>query len=321
MALRKAGAAAAEEPGFNLGDSEVYVGSGGIPEGDYILKDFKVEYNQGINRETGQAKGPQRIGVNLTVVPLHDPNNPDEEKTSFYGFGKSAMKNFAPHPTNQYKVVQTPSATGGTIHPSCKWGMFYKSLMDSGLPKGVFVNDLSVLKGTWVHMQPTEAKDWKTIRAQVATTGEADEDEGGGGNDFVTVVSEIKQGGMPWEGGGGIPEEGATPKKGLLAKKPPAPAAAKGLKKTPPPPPPPSDDDDPGEDAARAIVHTILEANMTGLPSLSLRNKFIKIAGEKYEDDVAAAALALFDVPENRAALLAEHGFAIEAKTAMVKPA
>jgi len=222
MAVNRASLPVAE--GINFGDLGMYVAGGGLPAGDYILF-FDVCMYQAKNQQ-GANQGPPRLGVQLSAFPLDSPVA-ENKKEQFYSMGSNADKSFAPNPETGKGVVAIPGAAGQTLNHSTNWAILLKSLYDSGLPQGIFTNDLSVLDGIHVHMeQQDEPEERKGFQSQ---TGEAaGEMNANRGPKKIAVVTEIKDDGKPWEGTGGIPE--AAPAK-PAAKVNGKPAAAKPVAK------------------------------------------------------------------------------------------
>lgn len=215
-------AAAAVDNRVNFGDPEFYTsGGGGIPEGRYALF-FDAVVHQ-FTKQTGEAAGPEFLAVRVSAYALDDPAA--EPKLGYYSMGKKAILSFMPNVADEGKsLVPVPNGPATTVNNSTNWAVLKKSMHDTGLPeKGVFVNDLSVLDGVWVHMvnipEPEERKGFGG-----AQTGEVQVERR---NQTIAVVGEILEGGMPWEGGGGLPEApvAAAPKAAARPATRPAPKA------------------------------------------------------------------------------------------------
>jgi hypothetical protein len=222
--------------------------------------------------------------------------------------GGKANLSFAPNAETGKGIVPIPGGQGGGLNNKTNWAILLQSLYDSGLPPGIFTNDLSVLDGVHVHVvQIPEPEERKGFAA--ASTGEAAEVRQ---ERKIAVVSEIKEDGKPWEGGGGIPDATAKPK-GKVA---PKPVAGKALVKAAPkaaaPAPVEAAADDDLEAVALNATATVLESNPS--PSrLQLRTGAFKAAQAAGGDDAAQAVLATYfasDAALN--ALLSKHGYGVK---------
>ena len=314
MAIRRQ-AAVTPPPveGVSFGDLGMYVAGGGLPEGDYIIADTQVLMYQAKNQQ-GVAKGPLRLGVLITFLPLADPKD-EHAREQFYSMGTNADKSFAPNPTTGKGIVAIPGASGVTLNESTNWAILLKSLYDSGLPQGVFTNDTSVLEGTWVHVAPIpEPEERKTFRA-TAATGEAAQDQPNRPG-TISVVTEIKDEGKPWEGSGGIPEnvpavKAATGKPSLVGK-----GKVNGSPAT-------ASVNVEEEIITAAIngVSDVLEANANGCPTAKLKTEAFKAIKSKFGGEPIANQVVK-DIFENKDAfanVLGQIGY--QAVGLMVKPA
>jgi len=274
----------------------MYVAGGGLPDGDYCCFFNCVIFQA--QKANGAPAGPPRLGVQVDAYPLSDPK-PESMKQQFYSMGTNADKSFAPNPVTGKGIVPIPGAQGGTLNDSSNWAFFLKSLYDSGLPGGVFTNDLSALDGIWVHVQSVpEPEQRKAFRA-TAATGEADQPQSRG---TIAVVTEIKDEGKPWEGTGGVPDHAqaapAPPKVNGGIKQPakvtpparniappartaaPAPAAAVSQ----------AMDQVDLQEAANAGISAVLEKNLNGCTKLMLRTgTFGAVKAATKNDDLASA--------------------------------
>lgn len=248
---------------------KTYIPGFGMPEGDYCLY-FDVRMHEFL-RKDGSRAGDPTLGVMLTAYNLHDLAA--EPVNQFLGMGRNAHKSFMPDPNGgeggAKRLIAVPDGPGGmTLNDQTNCAFFIKSLHDSGLPEGVFdETDLSVLDGIHVHIglipEPESRKAFRKSR-----TGEnADVDEGRGPQS-IPVVTEILDGGKPWEGTGGLPEQ----KKAAPAKPTPFRAPTKATPATAPAPPA---DDDLKEFALQAIAG-VLETNPNGLKRLKLKTEAFK---------------------------------------------
>lgn len=180
-----------------FGTSAFYAGGFILPEGNYALE-FEVR-----NGNPNSTQADNRLGVLITAHPLAG----GEAHQQFLSFGTKAHLSWAPDADTGKRIVKIPDGAGQPLPRNSNWALFRQSLLDCD-PKiaEVFTDDISPLDGIWVHTalvpEPAERKGFG------AKTGEAAEEERKGSG-LVPIVTEVKEGGKPWEGGGGIPEEGA----------------------------------------------------------------------------------------------------------------
>ena len=291
MAVRRVAPAAAQAPpppvveGVNFGDLGMYAGDFLLPKGDYCMF-FDVLMFKGEKSNFGE-----RLSVRVAAYPLDNPTE-EHKKEQIYSMGSKAHLSFAPNPNTGKGLVSIPGAVGATLPPSSNWGMFLKSLYDSGLPQGTFTNDLTTIDGIWAHVEhvdePAERAGFQSA------TGEAPRPENSGPRK-IAVVTEILEGGKPWEGTGGIPAEGAAtpaapaaPARPALVRPPaarPAPAPARAA--APAPAATASADDI--QTAAVNGLSAVLEKNLQGLPWLQLRNQAFSAIKATNGDDMASA--------------------------------
>lgn len=315
MALARKVAAAAASAGVNFGSLDMYVAGGGLPEGDYVWTELTVKMHQATDRTTGANKGAPRLGVMITMLPLHDPKD-ENMREQFYSLGSSADKSFAPNAETGKGIVPVPGGPATTLPNSTNWAILLKSLYDCGLPEGIFLNDVSVLEGTHVHMvnipEPEERKGF----VNKAATGEAPMEERR--NSTVAVVGEIKDDGKPWEGTGGLPEAAPAPK--VVAK----PAVKAGVKVMPKPAaapaPAPAGDEDEVKTAALNAMSAVIEKSPNSVSRLLLKTGTFKGVQSTYGDDMAQAVMdTFFSADDVLNALLGEFGYSIQG--AVIKPA
>jgi len=307
---RRTAPAPAAVEGVNFGSMEMYVQGGGMPEGDYALE-FSVLMFQATT-QAGVPRGPARLGVQVTA---HSLTGSDEKpREQFYSMGRNADKSFAPDPDTGKGLVPIPGAPAGTLPNSTNWALFLKSLYDSGLPQGVFTNDLSVLDGVWVHIANVpEPEDRKSFAPK---TGEAATEERMGSG-MVAVVTEIKDDGKPWEGSGGVPEAG-TPapaaKVTKVAGKITPKVAPKPLAKKAAAPAPVEEAADEGaiESAAINGATAVLEASPDGVTKLLMRTGTFKHVSTAEGADMAQAVIeTYFGSDEALNAVLGQLGYKV----------
>lgn len=282
----------------NLFDDALYTAGSRVPEGNYALE-FLVCMHAGENKQTGQPFGPPRLGVMVTFYPINETGQLiGEAIQKHYGMGTNAHESFAPDPETGKTVVPVPGGKFSTLMGSTNWSLLRKSLKDCD-PAVASLGDLSEMDGVWAHIQnvpePAERKDFG------AKTGEAAAQQGDQpkGSGTVPVVSEILEGGKPWEGGGGLPTEEAPKaaakpapkavvgKPGAKAPVKPAVTAAKPGAKAPAKAaaaPVQEADEDAGALAISLIgaqLEKVMDAegNFLGLKRLKLRTEVFKAAG------------------------------------------
>jgi hypothetical protein len=256
-----------EGPAF--GDLSFYAAGFSLPEGDYALT-FDVVMHSGFGE---QKQGNPRLGVMVSATPLTG----GEPTQHFYSMGSKAHESFAPNPDTGKGLIAIPGGAGNAPNNKTNWVMLLKSLYDSGMPPNLFRNDLSVIDGVWVHTQnvpePEERKGFATAR-----TGEVEEIRT---PRTVAIVTEIKEGGAPWEGGGGLPtgKAVAAPKAGphRVAAAAPAPVA--------------QTTDDDVLVAATSAITDILEKQPDGCTKLLMRTGVFKAINGKQGADMAQAVI------------------------------
>lgn len=249
--------------GVNFGDLDFYTAGFLLPPGVYCLASLDVKLHQQMNAQNVPV-GPQRLGVMITYRPLETPG---EDHLTFYSMGSKANLSFMPNETGK-GLRAIPGAPSAGTPDSTNWVVWLKSMYDTGLPKGVFINDLSVLEGTWV---VTANQDEPAERAgfQNTNTGEF----GGAerkrtGPNKIAVIAEIRDDGKPWENTGGIVEwqPDAVPAKAKAAAKvaPKVTKAAPKVNGRAVSPPPPAAESATDEDMSGTIINAIaplLDAN------------------------------------------------------------
>lgn len=293
---------AAPAVGFDLFNIDAYSTGGGMPEGDYCIKDASVKMHTH-TKQDGTPAGPERLGVMITLCSLVAGEGEDREQ--FYSMGSKAHESW--EPTEDGKGVLPVAGGPGTApNKNTNWAVFVQSLLDSGLPHGV-LTDLSGLDGTWVHMQNVpEPSDRKSFKAQTGEAAVEDKPR------TIAVVSEIKEDGKPWEGGGGVPEA-VAPKAAAKSAKPAA--TAKAVTKAAAPAksasaPSPSNGAGDYRDATVEAISAVLGENEDGMPQLQLRTAAFKHIKEATDDATAKAACNhYFNNPANLNEILGELGY------------
>lgn len=321
MAPIKRPAAVAPPPapsGVNFGDLSMYAGGFTLPEGNYAFV-FNAVMHAGFKQTTLAP----RLGIMVDAYPLDG----GEPKPTFFSMGSGADKSFAPDPDTGKGLVPIPGAPASTFNNQTNWALFLKSLYDCGLPAGVFTNDLTVLDGIWVHTQNVpEPEERKGFGTRAATGEAATTEPEKRGNQLTTVITEILEGGKPWEGGGGIPAEGAAPV-AAPAKAPakpnlrpvsrpaaapaPAPAAATAADST---------DEEAVQEAAINGMSAVLEKAPNGVTKLLLRTGTFKAVSAAVSAEMASAVISNYVENEaNLTAILGQLGYALVG--GQIKPA
>lgn len=307
MAFKKPGSTAPAEVLVDFGDphSELYMQDFTLPEGDYLWADLNVVMHAGFGEaRPGQQQRNARLGVMLDVNPLDANGEPKEEtKQVFYSMGTSASESFMPNSTGK-GIVAIPGASG-RLPGSTNWIMLITSLRNAMMPAGAFTNDVSVLQGIKVHMQPVpEPEQRKNFASKTAEV----EDAGGNRTRNVAVVTEVHE--APW-----MEEGAATPAKSVTGKPGPVKVPAKAA--TPAATESVELDDDMKQIAIGALA-TVLEKNQKGIAKAGLKvsagKEVVKLGG----DDALQVIAAAWSDDSVLSTLVGEIGFTISGP--MVKP-
>lgn len=326
--VRRAAVVAAPPPVevdlINFGDLDTYAGGFTLPEGEYALE-FDVRMHAGTKAD-GSPAGEPRLGVMIGAHPLAG----GEAIQQFMSMGTNAHKSFAPDPDTGKGVVRVPGGAGANANNKTNWFILLKSLYDCGLPKGIFTNDLTTIDGVWVRTQNIpEPEDRKGFGA-TAKTGEVQKQEERRSG-LIPVVTEILEGGKPWEGGGGFdfapaPAAVVAPvvRRGPAAVAAPAArvaAAAKPVvaRRLAPPPPPPVAAEAEGEltedDVMVAAVNgaaVVLTKNPKGCPKLTVRTGTFKAVTEAAGPEMASAVIdTLFASDELVDSVISQLGYKV----------
>lgn len=320
------GATPAADNRVSFGDDTFYsAGGGGIPEGRYTTYYDAVLHQY--EKQDGTKVGPEFLAVRVAAYSL-DNFNPDAEPLiGYYSMGSKAILSFMPNADDEGKsLLAVPGGPATGLNDSCNWNLYRKSLRDSGMPDGVFTNDLRAIDGTWVHIvHVPEPENRKTMAAR---TGEAQPEERA--NRTIAVVTEILENGSPWEGTGGFPEAApaVAPAKvtrmparpGATAPKASAPPAAAPARRAPgrAPAPPPPTAESPVEDddllaAAQTAAAAVIETSPNGVPKLVLKTGVFKAAGKTNGNETAQKILDTYWVDDNTlSGLLGTLGYKID---------
>ena len=294
--------AAAQKPpaggSVNFGDDSFYFGGLGLPEGDYAMT-FHTQMFQPTKRD-GTPSGQPFLAVMATAYPLNG-GDPHEMPLSC---GRKSHESFVPSADGKgFDAVPGGSSVG--MNDSTNWAIFRKSLVNCGLPAGLLSNDLSVIDGIWVHTQnvpePEERKQLRSATGEAALQAAADNSR----PKLIPTVSEILEGGKPWEGGGGIPAEGQTvapPARTVarpVATARPAAVAARRPVAVAPQAPVEEAEGASDEDIAVAALNGCTEhlskpANAKGCTRLALRTGCFSAISKSQGEDMASAVLETY---------------------------
>lgn len=346
-APRRPGVAAPPPPVVeivNLGDDALYSGGGGFPEGNYALY-FDLRNYQAV-KQNGAAAGPPRLGVMISAYDLSEANpSAAQPREQFYSFGSTADKSFQPTPDGK-ALMRVPGGPATTLQDSTNWAVLRQSMIDCDpMIQQVFQGDFSVLDGMWAHMSHIpEPEGRKSYKAKTA-----DDFQQSDRPRTIVIVSEVMEGGKPWEGGGGVPDTAvsaapaapvaaAPPARPAPAGRPAAPAprpavaapaarppaARPALAPRPAPAPPPpaaaavSDED--VMNAASGAASTVLGKFPGGLAKTLFRVNTFTEAQAAYGDATAQAVIEMYFANDDATnVLLGSLGYSIQGAT--IKPA
>lgn len=309
MAVQKNTAPPVE--GAMFGDLGFYGGgSFTIPEGDYVASNHSVVVFRPEEKQ-GRATPQPRLGVMITFKSRTDPES--EAKEQFYSMGSSAMLSWAPHPETGKGLVPVAGGPGAPLPSSTNWGLYLKSLYDSGLDPGVFTNDLSVLDGMWVHihhmLEPEERKGF------ASKTGEAAPQQRTTPNK-IAVVSLIEEDGKPWEGTGGdvtpaAPAK-AAPKTAVKAGPVAVKTAPKAAARPAPVPEPAESDDDALKSAAVSGLGEVLASTPPTMTRLKLRTELFKNLSKADADTAKGVIDTFFANDDALNSILGDVGYQVQ---------
>lgn len=270
---------------FGSMHSPIYSGSFVLPEGDYALF-FETKMQQ----PKGGTNYKARLGVMVLAYPLDKPGVEPVEQ--FLSMGSKAAESF--QPSENGKGLTLVVGGPGTLPTSSNWNLFRDSLYNSRLPVGIFSDSLETLDGIWVHTtQVPEPEDRKSFASSQATS-EVEQPKRQGSSK-IPVVTEILDGGKPWEGGGGIPEAApaAALKAGPWAVAPkvaparPVPARQAAAAS--------AGDEDTKDVAVNAIVGVLTDAKYAnGCPKLILKTSVFKAIEASNGKEMAQAVASEF---------------------------
>lgn len=303
-----------------FGEDAFYTAGGGaIPEGKYILYHDAVVHQY--KKQDGTPAGPEFLAIRVSAYSFDDLEA--EPKVGYYSMGGKAIKSFVPNPDDEGKsLLPVPGGPATTVNELSNWAIYRQGLLNSGMPQGVFTNDLRAIDGIWAHITNIPEPEARKGFAG-ASTGDAQPEPRKVQN--IAVVSEILDGGAPWDGGGGIPE--ATPKTPAKAAGParpgPRPAAAPAAVASRPGPrpapvpvaaaPAAESTDDDLLSAAMVAAGTVIEASPDGMGKLVLKTGVFKTATKTNGAEVAQAILDMYFTSDAAIdTLLAELGYMVK---------
>ena len=308
----------ATDAGPNFGALDFYSGGFLLAPGLYAMM-HDIVMHQPTDAKTNVPKGPARLGVMLSATPITETGEKaGEPQQQFLSMGTKAHESYLPNESG--KGLQAVIGGPGNVTNKANWWYYLESLYNSGLPQGIFTNDVSVLDGVWVRTDNIPEPEERKGYAKAPATGEVQQDEVRG-NNKMPVVTEILDGGKPWEGSGGVPEgEVAAAKPGPKAVAPktgPKPVA----KVTAKAPAPVEADDEAVKVAAINGITSVLEKAQyqNGCPKIILKTGTFKAVTEGEGGDMAQSVQnTFFASDEALNALLNEMGYALAGN--QVKP-
>lgn len=292
-------------------DSFYTAGGGAIPEGKYILYHDAVVHQY--KKQDGTPVGPEFLAIRVTAYALDDPEA--EPKVGYYSMGGKALKSFVPNMDDEGKsLVAVPGGPATTLNEMSNWAIYRKSLLDSGMPQGTFTNDLRAIDGVWGHIVNIPEPEGRKGFAG-ASTGDATPEPRK--NQQIAVVSEILDGGAPWDGGGGMPEAAPKAPAKVAGKIAPKPAPIRPAPRTAPAPAPVMEEvaatDDDLLSAAQVAAGTVIEGSPEGVAKLVLKTGVFKAATKTNGAEVAQAILDMYFTSDDAInALLADLGYTIK---------
>jgi hypothetical protein len=309
--IRRPASTPAAAAGPNFGDTSFYSGGFLLPPGKYAMEHNLVLH--AFTDKNGQTKGDPRLGVMLNAFPL-DGGDPIQQ---FISMGSKAHLSFVPNETGK-GLVAVPGGPG-QLNNKANWFYYLESMYNTGLPQGIFTNDLSVIDGIWVVTdnipEPEERKGF-------ASTGEVE--QANSGPRKMPVVTEIIDGGKPWDGGGGFPEAG-KPVAAAASTPMARPAARPAAARTAPVAAAPAavDGDATYTAAVNGIAFVLSKAqNAKGMPKLMLKTGTFKAVTDAESGAMAqSVADTFFGADETALAnILDELGFSVNGVRIEPKP-
>lgn len=324
MAVRRmATPAAPVEELANFGESAFYSGTFGIPEGNYELT-FNTLMHQS-TRKDGTPVGEAFLGVQIIAQPINAEGQATGEAIDeVVSMGQRAKLSFVPS-SNGKGVVAVPGGPASGVSDQANWGFFRKSLLDSGMPEGVFVNSLEAIDGIHVHIQRIpEPESRKQLRqgatGEAAMAGSQQEQR----IRTMPVVTEFLD--NPWTDAPATQAAPVARVVGRVAPKPVATPPARTFSKAPVAAPAPTEvSDEELLAAAQDVFADVLSEgkNAHGCKRLILRTSSLPIAEKKYGEEVAQAIINSFfeagDKDANLNMALAGIGYVCKGNEVVVK--
>lgn len=334
MALTRRGPARTAAPAVgggsvNFGDDGFYSGGLGLPEGDYACTFHTAMFQP--TKQNGQPVGPAFLSVMLTAYPMKNGEFVGEPSEHPLGCGRQSHLSFVPSADGKgFDAVAGGSSIG--MNDLTNWSLFRKSLRDCGLPVGILQSNLGVLDGIWVHTQNiAEPEERKALRSATGEAAMAGGEQQSNRPRTCPVVTEIKEGGKPWEGTGGLPEEnGAAGSATAAMPKTAAAPVSRGAATRRIAPAPVQQqaasseitEEDIRQAAMQAMTdHLVKPANNQGCTRVSLRTGTFQGVNAKYGDDMAQAVMeVVFANDDGLNAVLAELGYFVAGDSVKVAP-
>jgi hypothetical protein len=308
----------------SFGSEGFFSGGLGLPEGNYAVS-FATQMFQPTKADGTPSRTPAFLAVMGTFYPIDAEGNPTGEPTEHpLSCGSQAAESFVPSADGKgFDAVPNGKAQG--MWNLSAFGLFLDSMKNAGLPPGLITNSFDVLDGIWIHTQnipePEEKREFsKRARAKTGAAAMQGGQEDDSRTRTVTVVTEILEGGKPWEGTGGIPDAEAAPAAPKAAPKAGPKAVARPVARAAAPAPQATATSD--EDVANAALNAcseVLGAKPNGLTKVALKTEAFGAAKKTYGDDVAQSVMSDYlQSDDTLKDILAELGYVIQGL--MVKP-
>jgi hypothetical protein len=275
---------AVESGGVNFLDLGFYSGGFLLPPGRYAME-HNIVLHQGRDKD-GNPKGDPRLGVMLSAHPLAGGDAIEQ----FLSMGTKAHLSYMPNETGK-GLSPVPGGPGNVSNKS-NFYIYLESLMNCGAKDApITPNDIASLDGIWVVTDNIpEPEDRKGF-----ASGTSEVEQPQSGPRKTVIVSEIIDGGKPWEGGGGVPDGAQTPvhTKPAVAKFPPAKKttsiAAAATQAAG------ADDEATFEAATNAIAAVLTRpTNAKGMLKIMLKTQAFKAIKDANDDATAQKAMEMF---------------------------
>lgn len=322
VAPRKPVAPVVAAPGVPFGSLAFYSSGFLLPEGRYCMYFNTVMY-QFTKADGSPSNTPPRLGVMVDAYRLEAP---EDVRQQFLSMGSKAHLSFQPSADGKGLSV-IPGGPAASLSGLTGWNIFLKSLYDTGMPEGTFVDSLVAIDG--VHVATQNIPEPEERKGFASSTGEVEQENRG--PKLVPVVSEILESGKPWLGTGGVPEApvAAAPASPARPAAPAKPAARVAGRIAPAAPAPvaaeveAAGDEDLQATAINAITAVLTQpANAMGCTKIALRTSVFKTlnAADKTGATGNAVLAAFFNSDDTLNSLLGPLGYVAEGPSVKVIP-